>query len=82
MNDANQPPPAPDDNLWKTSRVAQYLQVSHKTVFVLRGNGLPYVKIGGAVRFDPNEVKEYLINSRRLSLHQLRQIARKKRRPS
>jgi hypothetical protein len=38
---------------------------------------LPFVKLGGAVRFVPNEIRDYLANSRRLSSHRLRQIARK-----
>ena len=66
-----------DSDLWTTVRVAKYLHVSLKTVFNLRKKGLPYVQLGGAVRFDPQEIKDYLINSRRLSSHRLRQMVRK-----
>jgi excisionase family DNA binding protein len=66
-----------DSDLWTTKDVAKHLRVSLKTVFNLRKKGLPYVQLGGAVRFVPQEIKDYLVNSRRLSSHRLRQIARK-----
>src|ERR1700722_13820370 len=65
-----------DSDLWTTERVARYLHVSLKTVFNLRKKGLPYVQLGGAVRFVPQEIKDYLINSRRLSSHRRRQMVR------
>jgi excisionase family DNA binding protein len=78
MNEGNQNLSESDDPLWTTGKVAEYLHVSHKTVFELRKKrGLPFVKLGGAVRFIPKEIKDYLLNSRRLSSHRLRQIARK-----
>ncbi len=64
------------EDLWTTKEVGRFLHVSGKTVFELRKKGLPFVKLGGAVRFVPNEIREYLLNSRRLSSHRLRQIAR------
>jgi len=80
-------PPVPDDvktvsgetdsELWTTERVAKYLHVSLKTVFNLRKKGLPYVQLGGAVRFIPQEIKDYLVTHRGLSSHRLRQIVRK-----
>lgn len=66
-----------DSDLWTTKDVAKHLRVSLKTVFNLRHKGLPFVKLGGAVRFVPQEIKDYLINSRRLSSHRLRQLVRK-----
>jgi excisionase family DNA binding protein len=66
-----------DSDLWTTKRVAKYLHVSLKTVFNLRKKGLPYVQVGGAVRFVPQEIRDYLVNSRRLSSHRLRQMIRK-----
>jgi len=77
MNENNQNTSDSDDQLWKTERVAKYLHVSPKTIFNLRKRGLPYVQLGGAVRFVPQEIRDYLVNSRTLSLHRLRQIARK-----
>ena len=66
-----------DSELWTTERVAKYLHVSLKTVFNLRKKGLPYVQLGGAVRFVPQEIRDYLVKSRGLSSHRLRQIIRK-----
>jgi len=66
-----------DLDLWTTKEVAKHLHVSLKTVFNLRKKGLPFVQLGGAVRFVPHEIKDYLLNSRRLSSHRLRQIVRK-----
>jgi len=69
--------PTPDDHLWTTPEVAAFLCVSLKTVFNLRKRGLPFVCLGGAVRFVPSEIKNFLINNRGLSGHRARQIARK-----
>ena len=69
--------PESDSALWTTKEVAKHLRVSLKTVFNLRKKGLPFVQLGGAVRFVPHEIKDYLVNSRRLSSHRLRQIVRK-----
>ena len=73
----NQNPPAPHDQLWTTEQVGKYLHVSLKTVFNLRKKGLPYVQLGGAVRFLPQEIKDYLVTNRGLSAHRLRQVVRK-----
>ena len=66
-----------DSELWTTERVAKYLHVSLKTVFNLRKKGLPYVQLGGAVRFVPQEIKDYLVTNRGLTAHRLRQVVRK-----
>jgi len=66
-----------DSDLWTSERVAQYLHVSLKSVFNLRKKGLPFVKVGGAVRFVPQEVKDYLLTNRGLTAHRLRQAVRK-----
>jgi excisionase family DNA binding protein len=70
-----------DSDLWTSERVAQYLHVSLKTVFNLRRNGLPFVKLGGAVRFIPEEIKDYLATHRDLVAHRLRQAIRKGQAP-
>ena len=69
--------PPLDDKLWTTEQVADFLRVSLKTVFNLRKKGLPYVQLGGAVRFIPQEIKDYLVTNRGLSSHRLRQMVRK-----
>jgi hypothetical protein len=66
----------PDAGLWTTIEVAKFLHVSPKTVFNLRKRGLPYVQLGGAVRFVPQEIRDYLVKSRGLSFHRRRQIIR------
>ena len=73
----NQNSPPSDDQLWTTEQVGKYLHVSLKTVFNLRKKGLPYVQLGGAVRFLPQEIKDYLVTNRGLSAHRLRQVVRK-----
>ena len=47
-------------NLWTTREVADFLHVSIKTIFNLRKRGLPFVHIGGAVRFVPQEIQGLL----------------------
>jgi len=64
------------DTLWTTEEVAGFLRISIKTVFNLRKTGLPYLQLGGAVRFDPQEVRDYLLKNRHLTSHRLRQKAR------
>ena len=72
----NQNTPASDDQLWTTEQVARYLHVSLKTVFNLRKKGLPYVQLGGAVRFVPQEIRDYLVTNRGLTAHRARQVVR------
>jgi hypothetical protein len=69
--------PATTQDLWTSREVAKFLHVSIKTIFNLRKGGLPCVYVGGAVRFVPQEIKDYLANSRRLASHRSRQIIRK-----
>jgi predicted DNA-binding transcriptional regulator AlpA len=73
-------PPAPQ-RLWTTPEVAEYLHVSIKTIFNLRKKALPFVYLGGAVRFVPQEITDYLANSKRLAFHRSRQIIRKRKPP-
>jgi phage terminase Nu1 subunit (DNA packaging protein) len=68
--------PPVSDKLWNTVEVADFLRVSIKTVFNLRKTGLPYLQLGGAVRFDSREVRDYLLKNRHLASHRLRQKAR------
>ncbi len=79
VSEQPQGPESDLENLWTTKEVAEFLHVSPKHVFVLRRRkGLPYIKLGGAIRFLPEEIRKYLEYSRRLSAHRLRQIARKR----
>jgi len=67
-----------ESTLWTTPELARYLHVSLKTVFNLRKRGLPCIQLGGAVRFVPQEIKDYLLTHRGLAAHRLRQTARKR----
>jgi predicted DNA-binding transcriptional regulator AlpA len=67
------------EELWTTRKVAKFLHVSIKTIFNLRKTGLPFVQLGGAVRFVPQEIRDYLTNSRRLSFHRTRQLIRERK---
>jgi excisionase family DNA binding protein len=66
-----------DSELWTTTEVREYLRVSLKTVFNLRKRGLPYIQLGGAIRFVPQEIKDYLARNRGLSALRLRQMIRR-----
>jgi hypothetical protein len=68
----------PSQNLWTTREVADFLHVSVKTVFNQRKKGLPFVQVGGAVRFVPQEIRDYLAGTRGLAKHRLRQMIRRK----
>ena len=63
-----------EDRLWTTRQAADYLQVSTRSVFNLRKVGLPFVQLGGTIRFHPQKVKDYLAAHPTLPLHRLRQI--------
>jgi excisionase family DNA binding protein len=58
--------------LWTTDDTAHYLKLSRKTVFNLRKKRLRFVQLGGAVRFVPKQVEEYLAQSRNLARHRAR----------
>lgn len=46
--------------LWSTSELANYLGCSDRQVYNLRKSGLPFVLVGGLVRFDAQQVQEWL----------------------
>lgn len=47
-----------DDGLWTVSNVATYLKVSRSWVYHRAEAGLlPYVKIGGLLRFRPYDIR-------------------------
>jgi excisionase family DNA binding protein len=71
----NKTDPPFESTLWTVDSVAHYLQVSRKTVFNLRKRGLPFIQLGGAVRFDPVRVKDYLSQTENLAGHQAWRLA-------
>jgi len=48
------------ERLWTTLDVREFIQCSSRNVANLRNVGLPFVKIGQLVRFDPEAVKSWL----------------------
>lgn len=47
-------------SLWTTTDVARFIGCSERQIYVLRKSGLPCVHVGGMVRFDPQQVKDWL----------------------
>ena len=63
--------------LWTTAELAHYLVCTERNILFLRKRGLPAIRIGGLVRFDPEAVREWLArqdepaNPREAQLHDL-----------
>lgn len=50
-----------EDQLWDLAGVANYLQLTTRTVEKhIDESGLPYVRIGGVRRFIPDQVREWV----------------------
>ena len=47
-------------SLWTTAELAHYLVCTERNILFLRKRGLPAIRIGGLVRFDPEAVREWL----------------------
>lgn len=50
--------------LWNLKQTADYLQCSIRHVQNLQKRGLPFILVGRLSRFDPTEVREYLLRTR------------------
>lgn len=55
-------PGQPSPHLWTARDVANYARCSLRQVGYLRKAGLPFVRIGRLVRFDPSLVTACLLN--------------------
>lgn len=56
------------DPTWvSTKQLAQHLGVSTAMITNIRGNKIPFYKIGGRILFKREEVDEYIENSRHMS---------------
>jgi excisionase family DNA binding protein len=52
------------ETLWDARDVARYLKVSRSWVYQKAEAGLlPYLKVGGLVRFVPEQVREFVLGS-------------------
>ncbi len=47
--------------LWTARDVARYAQCSLRQVGYLRSEGLPFMRIGRLIRFDPPQVRTWLL---------------------
>lgn len=54
------PQQSAEQSLWSTADVAKFLRCSERQVFSLRHKGLPSIQVGGLVRFDHTQVREWL----------------------
>lgn len=43
-----------------TKQLAEKLNVTERYIYVLRNNGLPYKRIGSSIRFDQDDVTEWI----------------------
>ncbi len=59
----------PDQRLWSMPDVAEYLGCTVRHVQNLMTAGLPHFKLGRLVRFSPEEVRAYLLKTRRVEAH-------------
>ena len=48
------------EKLINTNELAELLGVSAMTISRLRKKGMPAMKLGGSVRFDPAKIKEWM----------------------
>lgn len=56
-------PQAPTENLWTWREVAAYLHVSKSWVYEKAAAGLlPSLKVCGALRFDPIEIRRWVVS--------------------
>jgi hypothetical protein len=51
----------PEAKLWSSSDVARFLGCSERQVFNLRHKGIPTIKLGGLVRFEPARVRQWVV---------------------
>jgi len=66
MQDITQPL-AGTENLWTIDQVATYFGCTTRHIHNLVRGGLPHLYLGRLLRFDPNEVRSYLLKHRRVA---------------
>jgi len=63
---------------WLTEKqLAEHLQISTRHLINLRKAGLPFIQLGSTVRYDLEEVEQFVRGKRRLSSHIDRRRSRK-----
>jgi excisionase family DNA binding protein len=58
----------PTEKLWTIDNVAAYFGCTARHVHNLLRAGLPHLYLGRLLRFDPEEVRGYLLEHRRVSV--------------
>ena len=46
--------------LWTTTDMSRFLRCTERQIFELRKEGMPTIKLGGLVRFDPSDVRTWM----------------------
>ena len=55
------------EKLWTIDQVASYLGCTPRHVHNLLRAGLPHLYLGRLLRFDPQEIRDYLLKHRRVA---------------
>jgi excisionase family DNA binding protein len=50
----------PIEPLWSVADVARYLGCSERNIYFLIKSGLPCVRVGKLLRFEPEEIRQWL----------------------
>jgi hypothetical protein len=58
----------PTEKLWNIGNVAAYFGCTVRHVHNLLRAGLPHLYLGRLLRFDPEEVRSYILEHRRVSV--------------
>lgn len=59
------PAPTPIENLWDVKQVMTFLNVKRTWVYEAANRGeLPHVRLGSKLRFEPDQVREYVRKNR------------------
>lgn len=61
----NTPAPTPIENLWTVQQARAFLNVSRTFIYEHCARGdLPHVRLGGHIRFEPDEVRAWVKKNR------------------
>ena len=75
--ETNLPPEQPNETaLWTNEDVAAFFRCTVRHVQNLQKQGLPYVHLGRLVRFDPEEIREFVRQNRNLKVRGVRRVRR------
>jgi hypothetical protein len=78
--ETKQPPENQNEStLWTNEDVAAFFRCTVRHVQNLQKQGLPYVHLGRLVRFDPEEIRQFVRQNRNLKIHAVRRVHHCKR---